>query len=493
MSENQNWQEQLQQRAGDLIAQRLGNFAEELQTIQTALNGIRERLQNQSLAVTAEETAGLQECLNQARYAAIEEVENGFQSRLTEAVQQAREETAAQLRQEYEPKLQDLQAQLDTAHQASAMSSVSVAAAPHEAATAALAHPLRAALEDIDAQRQQADVLATLVQHAAHYTPRVVFFVIKGGNAIGWKATGFSNGLTDDTVRSLQLPLSANSVLHDAATALHTVAVHNAATGALGSYDFPVAHAVAVPLVIRGKAAAILYADSGAEGGAIQLDALESLMQVTSMAIELLPVRRNQPAAQPAVAAQPAPQPAPAPPSAPAPAPTFGFPPPAAEEAPAAVVTPIGAEVKEAIPATASATPPPAAQGDDEVRAHNDARRFARLLVSEIKLYNEQKVIEGRRAHDLYERLKEDVDRSRQMYEKRVSASVAAKFDYFYDEIVAHPGRRRPGQTRSRLPWPDGADQLASSQSRIRKLKARAGVEKTRGSSLFPVKNHRTQ
>ena len=38
------------------------------------------------------------------------------------------------------------------------------------------------------------------------------------------------------------------------------------------------------------------------------MDALESLMQVTSMAIELLPVRRNQPAAQPAVAAQPAPQ-----------------------------------------------------------------------------------------------------------------------------------------------------------------------------------------
>ena len=63
-------------------------------------------------------------------------------------------------------------------------------------------------------------------------------------------------------------------------------------------------------------------------------------------------------------------------------------------------------------------------------------RHLARLLVSEIKLYNEQKVSEGRRNNDLYDRLKEDIDRSRQMYEKRVTPSVAAKFDYFYDELV---------------------------------------------------------
>lgn len=458
MSENQNWQEQLQQRAGDLIAQRLGNFAEELQTIQTALNGIRERLQHQSLAVTAEETAGLQECLNQARYAAIQEVENSFQARLAEAVQQAREETGTQLRQEYEPKLQDLQTQLETARQASAISSLGLATAPVEAAPAAHYPSLRTALEDIDAQRQQADVLATLVQHAARYTPRVVFFVIKSGNAIGWKATGFSNGLTDDTVRTLQLPLSANPVLHEASTALHTIAMNNAATGVLGNYDFPVAHAVAVPLVIRGKAAAVLYADSGAESGTVHVDALESLMQVTSMAIELLPVRRNQTAPPPA-AAQPAPTPVPPPMPAttPEPAPTFGFPSPSAEEAPsvtASVVTPLsgGVEIKE--PVAATTTTMPTAQADDEVRAHNDARRFARLLVSEIKLYNEQKVLEGRRSHDLYERLKEDVDRSRQMYEKRVSASVAAKFDYFYDELLHTLGEGDPAKLGRGCPGP---------------------------------------
>lgn len=73
---------------------------------------------------------------------------------------------------------------------------------------------------------------------------------------------------------------------------------------------------------------------------------------------------------------------------------------------------------------------------EDERRLHNDARRFARLLVSEIKLYNEQKVKEGRESSDLYERLREAIDRSREMYDKRVQPPVAAKFDYFNYEIV---------------------------------------------------------
>lgn len=73
---------------------------------------------------------------------------------------------------------------------------------------------------------------------------------------------------------------------------------------------------------------------------------------------------------------------------------------------------------------------------EDERRLHNDARRFARLLVSEIKLYNEQKVKEGRDGSDLYDKLREAIDRSREMYDKRIQAPVAAKFDYFHYEVV---------------------------------------------------------
>ena len=73
---------------------------------------------------------------------------------------------------------------------------------------------------------------------------------------------------------------------------------------------------------------------------------------------------------------------------------------------------------------------------EEERRLHSDARRFARLLVSEIKLYNEPKVKEGRNRGDLYDRLRDDIDRSRQMYDKRVAPPVAARHDYFHQELV---------------------------------------------------------
>jgi hypothetical protein len=71
-----------------------------------------------------------------------------------------------------------------------------------------------------------------------------------------------------------------------------------------------------------------------------------------------------------------------------------------------------------------------------EEALHEEARRLARLLVSEIKLYNEEQVEAGRRNRDIYERLREDIDRSRQMYEERVEPRLVKATDYFYQELV---------------------------------------------------------
>ena len=79
---------------------------------------------------------------------------------------------------------------------------------------------------------------------------------------------------------------------------------------------------------------------------------------------------------------------------------------------------------------------PAAPAGGDANKKHDEARRFARLLVSEIKLYNEGKVEQGRKNKDLYERLKEDIDRSRQMYDERIPEDVRKATNYFYDELV---------------------------------------------------------
>jgi hypothetical protein len=94
---------------------------------------------------------------------------------------------------------------------------------------------------------------------------------------------------------------------------------------------------------------------------------------------------------------------------------------------------------------TEGATPPTAGAAiasesaqsiEAEQKLHKDAKRFARLLVSEIELYNQAKVADGRTNRDLYMRLKSDIDRSRQAFEKRFGKLLGNQTDYFHDELV---------------------------------------------------------
>jgi hypothetical protein len=63
------------------------------------------------------------------------------------------------------------------------------------------------------------------------------------------------------------------------------------------------------------------------------------------------------------------------------------------------------------------------------------AKRFAKLLVEEIQLYNQVKVAEGRSKRDLYERLRPDIEKSRAVYQKRYG-EVIRDADYFSEELV---------------------------------------------------------
>ena len=87
-------------------------------------------------------------------------------------------------------------------------------------------------------------------------------------------------------------------------------------------------------------------------------------------------------------------------------------------------------------PGLAFTQPSDAVDASQEEALHEEARRLARLLVSEIKLYNEEIIEEGRRNGDIYERLKDDIDRSRQMYKERIDPRLHGKEDYFRQELV---------------------------------------------------------
>jgi predicted ATP-binding protein involved in virulence len=89
---------------------------------------------------------------------------------------------------------------------------------------------------------------------------------------------------------------------------------------------------------------------------------------------------------------------------------------------------------------------------EEEHRRHNDARRFARLLVSELKLYNERKVKDGLNEGDIYGRLRDEIDRSRQMYDKRVAPQVTAKNDYFQEELIETVAKGDPSKLGPHYP-----------------------------------------
>jgi hypothetical protein len=84
----------------------------------------------------------------------------------------------------------------------------------------------------------------------------------------------------------------------------------------------------------------------------------------------------------------------------------------------------------------AAAIVPAVVKDDASAEEDTSARRYARLLVSEIKLYHETAVVEGRRDRDLTSRLGGEIARARVMYDQRVPALVRARNDYFTDELV---------------------------------------------------------
>ena len=80
---------------------------------------------------------------------------------------------------------------------------------------------------------------------------------------------------------------------------------------------------------------------------------------------------------------------------------------------------------------------PPAPLSDtDDAEDVAGARRYARLLVSEIKLYHEDSIAAGRRDRDLGSRLGGEIARARVLYEQRVPPHVRARAPYFDDELV---------------------------------------------------------
>jgi hypothetical protein len=271
---------------------------------------------------------------------------------------------------------------------------------------------LSGAATHIQEGNSQAEILRYLLDGCSRFAARVALFVVKGGTVTGWQGNGFENnellkgtnlsagrGLMTDAIGG-RVPAAGKSSDFDA--------------GFLAAVKSPAEDACLVlPLVVKDKAAALIYADGGTEAeGGFDASALSVLTRFAALCLEtgtrkgdsgLAPVQEYE-SASPVVAS---------------------------------------AAASAAMPAAASAPAPPAAapapqtfSSADEADLHKKAKRFAKLLVEEIMLYNQAKVAQGKKNQDLYTRLREDIEKSRATYDKRYGESAVASANYFNQELI---------------------------------------------------------
>lgn len=300
---------------------------------------------------------------------------------------------------------------------------------------------LAQSVSSIHAGNTQKEILRSLLDAASSYAARVALFVVKAGAATGWQGRGLGD---DEAVKDFPLDIDAGPVAH--AFQNRVVAPANIAEmdrRFVKQFGGPENEQILVlPLVLKEKVAALLYADGGAQG-ALDAASLEILVMATSTWLEVVSLRKQtqREVVESVAGVEHAPAPAPVQTvsSFPDPfashAPKHTAPKPAPVPEPAAEVVEVTAHAA-ASAAAAPATDPFAGLSAEDADTHRKAQRFARLLVDEIKLYNQAKVAEGRRKKDLYDRLKEDIEKSRSTFQKRYGNTPAATGDYFQKEVI---------------------------------------------------------
>lgn len=285
---------------------------------------------------------------------------------------------------------------------------------------------LQEAVAGIERGGTQGEILHALLEATAAFAERCAIFLVRGGSAIEWQERGFGD---HDALKAFALEM-------EGALAQQAVARCSVQYGSISEFDarFVVAAGAPAdgrcavgPLLVRDSNVGLLYADAGTGSRMLNVSALQVLIRVAALCLELVALRKTAVPAQSEVSASPA-----------------G---PANDQAEMVAETvvagaadgplqgqPAIAAVGQTPALTAATQPLVAAVADDEI--HRKARRFAKLLVEEIKLYNTAKVKDGKQHRNLYETLRADIEKSRASYDQRYGNTPIAEAGYFTQELV---------------------------------------------------------
>lgn len=312
----------------------------------------------------------------------------------------------------------------------------------------------------------QSEILKELMEYIKEYSQRGLLFIVKDENGKVWNHFGFDG----QSAQSWTASLTGDQLLRSLMANRSRLLLDNSLPGFIPVKD-NIKRCMVSPLLLKGKVAAFVYADSGADG---KLDhySIDILVRFASLVLDLMPLRQKRDPQPPtleeiaivgiggeAAAAPVQPQPeeifedaeevqaeeesplertTPSRPTEPA---RFIQPEPVtAPLEPAEVVE----ESTPAVPqeVVKPAAPAPAAEEDpvppEEQKEHEGAKRFARLLIQEIALYHPDEIEAGRSKKNLYAVLRDDIERSREAFEQRYQKPSIRKRDYFRKALVQY-------------------------------------------------------
>jgi len=255
----------------------------------------------------------------------------------------------------------------------------------------------------LDGATSLSEVLDALALAAAREAARAAVVVLRNERIQGWRMSGF--GSRDNQPKSIDLTLAEAGVIGVAIGAARAATTRDSQAAAIGP-GFETLPAdrmgLAVPVIVGGRVVAVVYADAVAGDGHPRHvpsgwpELIEVLARHAGRCLEALTNQKTTPRISTG-----------------------------AHGAPGAT---------GAADASAPAGPSAMMQITDGLTAA--ARRTARLLVSDIRLFHEPAVNEGRQHRNLLSRLAPEIEKARQAYNDQVPPGVRSHTDYFHQELI---------------------------------------------------------
>jgi hypothetical protein len=252
------------------------------------------------------------------------------------------------------------------------------------------------AFRQLDEARSLTDALRILADQAASEVGRVAVLLVIDSRLRGWEV----RGLPGADAAAIDAPVVAGTVF---GLAIARGLPASTSEAPLGPDGDPLADllaappdrpGLAVPISVGGRVVAILYADDAGDRTPVAAgnwpEVAEILARHTGHCLEVLTISH---------------------------------------------ASILAGRVQQEVAAPAI-RPSDASPFADERREEDSARRYARLLISEIKLYNEAAVEQGRSERNLLGRLGPDIERARRLYEDKIPTAVRHRVNCFDQELL---------------------------------------------------------